>query len=372
MIFSFRRMGAVARKEIRHLARDPRMRPILFVVPVVQLVVLGVAANMDVEHVRVVVVDHDRSPVAREIVARTAASAAFDVMGVVDDEARAEAAIDDGTAELVVVVPEGTQRSLARREPAPLGVWIDGTDTNRGLLAQGYLESILRRVSAERLEAGALPVGRPDLRVRVLYNPALQSRWFMLPAIVVMVLTIITVLLSALAVVKEREQGTIEQLVVTPITPAELVVGKLLPFVGVGTVIGVLVTVAARLVFGVPLRGNPVVLLVMALIYVMSTLGFGLLASTVSRTQQQAMLSAMLILLPSFMLGGIFYPITNMPLWAQGIASLSPVRYFAVMVRALFLKGAGFETLWWETSMLCVLGVVVLSLAMTRFRKRSA
>ena len=222
------------------------------------------------------------------------------------------------------------------------------------------LDQVLTRVGRERLPATALPMGVPELRVRILFNPALQSRWFMLPAILAMVLAVITMLLSAVAVVKEREKGTIEQLVVTPIQPLELIVGKLLPFVVVGAVVAVLVTLATVLVFGVPLRGSPLLLAGMAMLFVLSTLGLGLLASTVSRTQQQAMLAAMLILLPSFLLGGVFYPISNMPDWAQWIANLTPIRYFVVMVRAVFLKGAGLESLWWETSILALIGVVVL------------
>lgn len=372
MILSPRRIRAVAHKELRHLFRDHRMRPILFVAPVVQLVILGLAANLDVEDVRLVVVDHDRSPTSRAIAHRLDASPSFDLVGVTGDEDQAEAALDDGTAELVVLVPEGTQRGLARGEAAPVPLWVDGTDTNRGLLAQGYAEQVLARVSAERLPTPEVPVGRPDLRVRVLYNPALQSRWFMLPAIVVMVLAIITMLLSALAVVKEREKGTIEQLTVTPIRPAELILGKLLPFAGVGLVIALLVTTAAVVVFGIPFRGHLVELVAMELLFLLSTLGFGLLASTLARTQQQAMLAAMLILLPSFLLGGLFYPISNMPGWAQALADLSPVRWFAVMVRGVFLQGTGFSTLWWESAMLGLLGVVVLAIAMLRFRKRSA
>lgn len=374
MIFSFRRMFAVARKELRHLARDKRMRPVIFVVPVIQLVLLGLAANLDVVDVPTVVVDHDHTPLSREIAGRIDATAAFQVVAVTDDEHRAEASIDNGTAEVVVVVPPHAQRDLARLDPVPIPVWIDGTDTNRGLLAQSYLEQVLAQESADRL-AGAVPLAlppHPDLRVRVLYNPALESQWFMLPALVVMVLTIITMLLSAIAIVKERENGTIEQLVVTPIKSSELVIGKLLPFVGVGAIVATFVTLAAIFVFGLPFRGNPLVLVGMSLVFIMSTLGFGLLASTVSQTQQQAMLSAFLILMPSFLLGGVFYPITNMPTWAQRIADISPVRYFVVMARAVFLKGVGFGPFAWEMSMLAGLGVIVLTIAMLRFRKRSA
>jgi ABC-2 type transport system permease protein len=322
--------------------------------------------------VRVVVVDRDHTPLSRALAARVDASPAFTVGAVTDDERVAERAIDAGAAELVLVVPEGSQRGLARRETVALPVWVDGTDTNRGLLAQSYLDEVVRRESAERLGAAPLPIGVVEPRVRVLFNPALQSRWFMLPALVVMVLTVITLLLSALAVVKEREQGTIEQLVVTPIRPIELILGKLLPFVGVGGLIATLVSTAAIGVFGLPLRGSPLTLVVAGLVFLMSTLGLGLLASTVSRTQQQAMLAAMLILLPSFLLGGVFYPTSNMPDWAQALAALTPIRYFVVVARSVFLKGADLSLLLHELAALAVIGAVVLTVATLRFQKRSA
>ena len=370
---SFRRVRAVAKKELRHLFRDKRMRPIIFVIPIVQMTILGVAANLDVENVRVAFVDYDRKPLGREIEARVDASPAFRVVDIGDREADAERLIDEGAAEMVVVLPYGAQRAMARRESVTIPVWVDGTDTNRGLLAQGYLQEVLLRVAQDRTPP--LPIALPahaDLRVRVLYNPALQSRWFMLPAIVVMVLSVITTLLSALAIVKEREKGTIEQLVVTPIRPIELILGKLLPFVLVGAIIATLVTIAAVAIFGIPFRGNPVELFGMAVLYLLSMLGVGLFVSTVSRTQQQAMLSAILVLLPSFLLGGVFYPVSNMPDWAQSVAALSPIRYFVVMVRGVFLKGIGFGVLSWESSRLLLIGVIVLGVSILRFRKRSA
>lgn len=194
----------------------------------------------------------------------------------------------------------------------------------------------------------------------------------MVPGVVVMVLAVVTSLLSAMAIVKEREKGTIEQLVVTPIRPAELIAGKLLPFVGIGLFIAALVTVAAIIVFGVPFRGSFLDLVLMCLVFLMSTLGVGLLGSTLAQTQQQAMLAVFLVLMPSFLLGGVFYPISNMPGWAQTLANLTPVRYFIEIVRALFLKGAGLDVLAADAAALAAIGLVVLGVATFRFRKRSA
>jgi ABC-2 type transport system permease protein len=373
MSFSPRRMWAVARKELRHIGRDHRMRPMLLIVPVLQLTILGYAANMDVEHVQLVVLDQDRSPLSRELAQRLDAGPALDLVATVGDDRAAEAHLDDGSAEVVVVLPEGLDRGLARGEAVDVPVWVDGTDTNRGLVAQGYVDSVLRRVSADHLPtapAMMLP-GRPDVRVRVLYNPALKSRWFMVPGVVVMVLAVLTSLLSAMAIVKERENGTIEQLTVTPIRPAELILGKLLPFVFIGLFIAGLVTVTAVLVFDVPFRGSPLLLGGMCLVFLLSTLGTGLLASTLSQTQQQATLAVFMVLMPSFLLGGVFYPVSNMPGWAQSLADLTPVRYFIVIVRALFLKGAGIEVLAHNALALLAIGAVMVTVATLRFRKRS-
>ena len=370
-MMSLRRTVAVARKELRHILRDHRMRPVLFIVPVVQLVILGYAANMDVDHVKLVVVDHDHSPVSRGIAGRLGAGVAFDLVEVTDDERVAERALDAGRAEVVVLLPRGLARGLARAEAVDVPMWLDGTDSNRGTIAQGYAASILAAVSADRLGLSPPPMGRPDPRVRVLYNPALRSRWFMVPGVVVIVLAVLASLLSAMAIVKERETGTIEQLVVTPIRPAELIVGKLVPFVGIGLFIAGLVTGAALLVFDVPLRGSVVDLFLMCLVFLMSTLGIGLLGSTLAQTQQQAMLAVFLVLMPSFLLGGVFYPVSNMPPWAQSLADLTPVRYFIQIVRALFLKGAGLDVLAPDATALAAIGTVVLGVATWRFRKRS-
>jgi len=371
-MFSFRRMAAVARKELRHILRDHRMRPVLFIVPVMQLIILGYAANMDVDHVKMMVVDHDRSPVSREVAQRLDAGVAFDVVEITEYEADAERALDAGDAEVAILLPPGLARGLARAEAVDVPMWLDGTDSNRGTIAQTYAETILAGISADHLPARQAPIGRADPRVRVLYNPALRSRWFMVPGVVVMVLAVVTSLLSAMAIVKEREKGTIEQLVVTPIRPAELIAGKLLPFVGIGLFIAALVTVAAIIVFGVPFRGSFLDLVLMCLVFLMSTLGVGLLGSTLAQTQQQAMLAVFLVLMPSFLLGGVFYPISNMPGWAQTLANLTPVRYFIEIVRALFLKGAGLDVLAADAAALAAIGLVVLGVATFRFRKRSA
>ncbi|MFH1464399.1 MAG: ABC transporter permease [Pseudomonadota bacterium] len=372
--YSLRRLLAVARKELIHLRRDKRMLPIVFVIPVVQLFILGVAANFDVEHVGLVVVDQDHSPVSRAIAARLEPGEAFDLVGVTDSPREAELAMDQGRAEIAVIVPRGTDRALHRGEAADIPIWVDGTDTNRALGAQRYAESILRAVAAERLPAvqGQLPIGTPDPVARVLYNPTFQSRWFMVPAVLAMILTVIVTLLSAMAIVKERENGTIEQLSVTPIRPGELMVGKLGPFVIIGIIQGVLVTLATIYGFGVPFRGSPWDLLGMGVLYLAAMLAFGLLASTVSKTQQQALLTSVMVVLPNILLGGLMYPVSNMEPWARHLSDLMPLTYFAIMIRGVFLKGIGLYELPREAVILAVIATVLLTLAVFRFRKRSA
>lgn len=371
---SLRRIVAMTRKELLHLVRDPRMFLVVLVAPVVQLSVLGLTANFDVVDVPVVVVDQDRTPLSRGLAARLDAGQAFEIRQVTDSFTRAEEAMDRSEAEVAVILPRGTARQLARGEGADIPVWVDGTDTNRALMAQQYVEAILTRAAAERTGSSMdrLPVGFTEPRARVLFNPALKSRWFMVPGVLVMVLTVITVLLAALAVVKERENGTIEQLSVTPIRPVELIVGKLAPFVIVGVIDGALVTVVAIWGFKVPFLGSVLHLAGMVALYLVSSLGIGLLISTVSNTQQQAMMSTIMVLLPSLLLGGVMYPVSNMPTWAQRLSDLLPIRYFITMVRGVFLKGIGFETLTREAAILAALGVLLLGVAVFRFRKRSA
>ena len=371
---SLRRILAVARKEFLHLVRDRRTAPIVLVVPIMQLTLLGLAANFDVTDVPTVVVDLDRSAVSRGIATRLDAGEAFDVVSVTGSIPQAEQAMDVGDAEVVVIVPDGTARNLRRGVGQTIPLWVDGTDTSRAIMAQQYVDAILTRTAAEASGSSMadLPVGLPDPRARVLYNPTLQSRWFMVPGVLVMVLTIITVLLGALAIVKERENGTIEQLSVTPIRPIELLVGKLAPFVIVGLIDGLLVCLLAVYGFGVPFRGNVLELFVMVLLYLFSTLGMGLMVSAISDTQQQAMMSTIMVLLPSILMGGVVYPLSNMPGWAQNIAALLPISYFIDIVRGVFLKGIGFETLGYEVLMLTLLGLVFLSIGIFRFRKRSA
>ncbi len=372
--FSLRRLLAVARKELIHLRRDRRMLPIVFVIPVIQLTLLGLAANFDVEDLSLVVVDGDHSATSRAIAQRLDAGEAFELVGVTDSYQEAELAIDQGRAELAVIVPPGTDRALHRGEQAEIPVWVDGTDTNRALGAQRYVEQILRDVSSERLPTvqNTLPYGMPDPRSRVLYNPTFQSEWFMVPAVLAMILTVIITVLSAMAIVKERETGTIEQLSVTPIRPGELMVGKLAPFVVIGIIQGVLVTLVTIYGFGVPFLGSVWHLLGMAILYLAAMLAFGLLVSTISQTQQQALLTSVLVILPNILLGGLMYPISNMEPWARTLSDFLPLTYFAVMIRGVFLKGIGFEVLHREAGILALIAFVLLALAVFRFRKRSA
>ncbi len=372
--FSPRRLLAVARKELIHLRRDRRMLPIVFVIPVVQLTILGLAANLDVEHISLVVVDGDHSPTSRAIAARLDAGDAFDLVGITSSYSEAELAIDKGRAEVAVIVPPGTDRALHRGEVAEVPVWVDGTDTNRAIGSQRYVEQILRSVAADRLPAvqGSLPVGLPDPRPRVLYNPTFQSEWFMVPAVLAMILTVIITVLSSMAIVKERENGTIEQLSVTPIRPGELIVGKLAPFVIIGIIQATLVTLVAIYGFRVPFLGSPWELLGMAVIYLAAMLAFGLLVSTVSQTQQQALLTSVLVILPNILLGGLMYPISNMESWARQLSALLPLTYFAVMIRGVFLKGIGFAELYRESIILAFIALLLVVMAVFRFRKRSA
>ena len=385
------RLRCMVWKEFLELRQNPRLFGIVIVAPIIQLAMLGYAATTDVKDVPVVVADGDRSAASRALIARFEASANFTVIDTVTTVREIDPFIQRGQAWVALAIPQGYGRSLAEQEPVGLQVVADGSDSNSTTVALGYATALIGEYAGElasSTSAGppppsasarqpASPVDLPaagiDLRVRVWFNPQLESRFFMIPGVLALLLVLVTANLAAMAVVREKELGTLEQLNVTPLRRWELIVGKLLPYGVIALIDVLLVTAVAVFWFEVPLRGSFALLLAMSLLYVISTLALGLFISTISDTQQQAMMTATFFFLtPMIYLSGFIFPIENMPAIIQYATYLIPLRYFLVIVRGIFLKGIGLELLWPQAVALAAWGAVVLALAVARSRKRIA
>lgn len=368
-----RRVLHLVGKELLELRADPRLFGIVVIAPILQLTILGYAATTDVKDVPIVVVDADRSTASRELISRFDASDNFTIVGVVGSTAEIDGWLERGTAWMALSIPAQYGETLARGETARIQVIADGTDSNSTNVALAYARVLLAGYSQDLVAAR---LGRPPeplvaATVRVWFNPDLVSRDFMIPGIVALLLLVVTTNLSAMAIVREKEVGTLEQLNVTPLARWELIAGKLLPYALVGIIDVVLVLIVAIWWFEVPMRGSLVLLFAMSLVYLLTTLGLGLFVSTISATQQQAMMTTTFFFLtPMIYLSGFIFPIENMPEWIQPVTYLIPLRYFLVILRGLFLKGVGLETFWPEAAALLVWGVAILGLATLRSSKR--
>jgi ABC-2 type transport system permease protein len=363
----------MVRKERRQLLRDPRTRLIMFVAPVIQLLLFGYAVNTDIRDTATFVVDHDASAASRRLVEALTTTGRFKVVGASARSADIPSALDRGSAVVAIEIPTGFAADLAASRPARVQIIVDGTHSNTATVALGYTTRVVQAFSREQGGAGAqlAPPGI-ELRSRAWFNPGLESRVYNVPAVIGVVVLLMCLLLTALAVAREREIGTLEQLMVTPLTPAELMLGKTIPVAVVGMVDLVLVTAVAILWFDVPFRGSVLALLVAALIYILAGLALGLLISTVSHTQQEAFMTMFLFILPAVILGGFLYPVETMPALFRWLSMLNPVRHFLYVVRAIFLKGEGIAGLWPQYAALLAMAISALAFSVVRFRKTMA
>lgn len=380
------RIREIMRKEFRQVLREPRMRVLLFLPPLIQLTLFGYAVNLDVERGRIAWMDLDRTPTSRELRAVLEGSPHFQIVAAPASDADVHRLLDQGRVQAVVRVLPGFARDLQRGQVTAVQILVDGTNSNTAAILSGYLQEALSDYAARplaeqqrrRLVAATLAAGTPiyrtvpviSLRSRVWFNPELKSRNYFVPGVVVNIIAIITLVLTAMAVVREKEIGTMEQLLVTPIRPVELILGKTLPFAVVGLIEVILVTTAALAIFHIPFRGSGLLLLGCSILFLFTTLGIGLFISTVSRTQQQAMMSSFFFFAPAFMLSGFAFPIRNMPEIVQHLTYLNPVRYFIEIVRGIFLKGTGIAILWPQMVALGVFGVLILTASVLRFHRR--
>ncbi len=362
------RIAALVRKELLQIRRDPRLRRLILVAPMIQLMVFGYAVSTDVRHTATFVVDEDASRASRELEAALTAGGYFDVVARSRRPADAVAALDHGRAVLAVVVPAGFAADLAAGR-ARVQLLVDGTNSNVATVALGYAERIVLSHGIAVAGGGRRPA--VDLADRAWYNPDLASRNYNVPAVVGALMMLVCLLLTALAVVREQEIGTLEQLLVSPLRPVELVAGKTLPFAMIGLVDLTLVTTLAVVWFGVPFRGSLLVLLLASLLFLLSGLGLGLFISTISSTQQEAFMASFLTFMPTILLSGFMFPVASMPPLFRWLTLLNPLRHYLEIVRGVFLKGVGLEVLWPQHVALALLGVGILGFAVVRFARRT-
>lgn len=362
-------------KEFLELRQNPRIFGIVIVAPIMQLTVLGYAADIDVKNVPIVIADGSRTAESRTLIARFQGSPYFRVLDTVTTVREVDPYIERGDAWLAVGIPADYAQRIAEGGSARVQLIADGSDANSTSLALGYASGLIGAHAEELMaERMARPgTGAVDARVRVWFNPQLMSRDFFIPGVLALLLLVVTANLSSMAIVREREIGTYEQLSVTPLSRRGLILGKLLPYGLIGIVDVFLVIAVAVLWFEIPLRGSLLLLIGMCGLYLLATLALGLFVSTISQTQQQAMLTTIfLFLMPMIYLSGFIFPIENMPYVIQLVTYLIPLRYFLVIVRGIFLKGVGLAVLWPEVAALAAWGLVVLSLAIMRSRKTMA
>ncbi|MBU8933685.1 MAG: ABC transporter permease [candidate division Zixibacteria bacterium] len=362
-----RKILFMARKEGYHILRDSRSLMIVIIMPIMMTFLYGYAINMDIENVVLGIVDYDRTSLSRDLSDRFYRSAYFNEPSVPVDLDDPEACLRSSEANAVLIIRPGYAKSIQSNTPFSLGMLLDGSDNNLAAATQNYAQAVLGEVMASRLPSGQEMPGITISR-QVLYNPDLKSAHFFVPGLVAIILVMISALLTSITIARERETGTLEQLHTAPVKPIQILLGKLVPYIVIALIDGLLIVVMARIVFGVPFVGSPALMLGFGLIYVITGLALGILISTLVSTQQLAMMFALTAtMLPSVMLSGFIFAIKNMPPVLQVISYIIPARYFIVIIRGIMLKGAVFEVMAVQGLSLLVMMIVTLTIATRRF-----
>lgn len=370
---SLKRIGLILWKEFRQFRRDRLLLPLVFMMPILQLIMFGYVVSADITNVKTAIVDLDRTSMSRELADWLAGSGYFEIVARPSDERALRPLIDAGKVQVAVMIPEGTSQRFAQGQRTEIGIVVDGTDSRVSSVAGGYAAQILSAFSRKQLPEAAEMIKRApglDASVRVLYNPSLKSVNSMIPGLMAAILMISTMTVMSQAVVRERESGTLEQMFTTPITRGEYITGKMVPYVIISTAQIAVVALVGRFWFGVPFNGSVAVVLLGLTLFVFSTLGGGLLVSLVSRTRQQAQQTVMFVLIPFFVLSGFIFPIEAMPAPIVPITYFIPLRYALLVLRAGWLKGSSVDELWFPLLMMVGFSVVIFSVALLSFRKR--
>jgi ABC-2 type transport system permease protein len=366
-------------KEFIQVFRDPRMKAFIFAVPILQLLIFSYAANTDVRHIATAVYDLDNSVTSRALLSRFVKSGYFDFVEAVSSDAREQDLLDRGKVQVVLHIDRGFEGDLVAGRSAQLQMIVDGTDSNTAGIVLGYTNTVVGQFSQEmlasrirRLRGDVRMPGQVNLETRTWFNENLESRTYFVPGVIALMITLQTLLLTSMAIVREKEIGTMEQIMVTPIRPVEFILGKTLPFALISLVVLGLVTLVGIVWFQIPVRGSFGLLVFAMSVYLVTALGIGLLISTISQTQQQAMMSTFFFFMPAVLLSGFMFPIANMPVIVQWLTYLNPMRYVMVILRGIFLKGVGMDILWPQIAALAVMGTATLGFASRRFRKTLA
>jgi ABC-2 type transport system permease protein len=369
-------------KEFIQISRDKRMLLIVFIAPIIQLILFGYAITTDIDNISTAVWDMDRTSESRDFISGIENSGNFNLNYYADSEHEITSLLESGDVQVAVKINPGFGKDIKKGNEAKIQVIIDGSDSNSAAVILGYIDQISasysKSILIERLNQFELlkqanintNIDSFSNEIRFWFNPTLKSRFSNVPAVMAFILLLTTIMLTSMSIVKEKEAGTIEQLIVTPIRPIELIAGKTIPFAIIGFVDVLLVTSVSYSWFGIPLRGNLLILFFSMILYLFATLGVGLFISTISRTQQQAMMSTFFFMMPAILLSGFMFPIENMPVAIQYITYLNPLRYFLVIITGIFLKGTGFGILWPHMLALGIIGIVILAVSISRFRKR--
>lgn len=375
---TFQRIGAILKKEIKQVLRDPRMKTVIFISPVIQILIFGYAANKDIDYIPVAIYDQDNTKESRGLLNDFTYSKYFVPKYYIYSDKEQDRLIDRGKTSAVIRIDRGFGRNLKAGKDAFVQLSLDGSDSNTAMVILGYANTIMSRYQYRLLKDSASAKGLPgvnasvDLRDISWFNENLISRNYYLPGVIASIVTIMSLLLTAMAIVREKEIGTMEQLIVSPLKPLELVIGKLIPFGIIALIQASLITTFAVLWFHIPLRGNLLLLALATCVYLFTSLGAGLYISTIASTQQEAMMSVFLFYMPTFLLSGFAYPIANMPEVIQWFTLVNPMRYFLVIIRGIFLKGVGIDVLWSQFAALLLMGLVVISFSILRFKRRMA
>lgn len=371
-----RRVRAIIRKEFIQIMRDPRSLLVAFVLPIVMLLLYGYGINTDVKHIRTAVLDLDNTRQSREILDAFSQSEYFDFKTRMGSYSELEHLLDSSKVTLAIVVPKGFGADLSHGS-AELQIVTDGSDASSATLAMGYAAQISRSYSQDlairEMQRRGISAQAPagiDVKTRYWYNPELDSSNFIVPGLIAVILMLLSALLTSMTIVRERERGTIEQLVVSPIQPIELMVGKILPYSLIAFIDIVLVILGGKLIFKVPLMGSLPLLLVASYLFLTAALGIGLLISCISKSQLTAMaIALMATMLPTILLSGFVFPISGMPTVIRAVTYAIPARYFLVIVRGIFLKGIGLSYLWPQMLLMLIAGVLLIAVSTRKFKK---